>query len=302
MTQPIIHTQGLTFGFDKGHRIVDNVSLQVNKGSIYCFLGPNGAGKTTTLRLLLGLLSSNQDIQLFGKDLTTHRLEILSRTGTLIEQPSLYGHLTGYMNLEIHRLAYGVAKSRIEAVLEICGISYAARQKVGSYSMGMRQRLGICIALLHDPELLILDEPTNGLDPEGMIEVRNLIISLNRDFKKTLLISSHLLSEMERIATDVGIIRSGRLLYQGPKSELYSVVEPTGLFRIESPRTDDARALLCSDYDAQKVDDSVLMISNINRDSAPRIIELLVQNKIPLLGAGFESQNLESIYLKLISK
>ena len=202
--------------------MLHNVNLAVPAASIYGFLGPNGAGKSTTLRALLGLLPTPAGtVRLFGQDLAQSREAVLSRVGALIEMPSLYDHLNGHENLEVTRRLRRLPTSRTAAVLELVGLSAAdARRPVNQYSLGMRQRLGIALALLPDPELLILDEPTNGLDPSGIIDMRELLLRLQREYGKTILISSHLLSEIERMATHVGVIRSGRLLFQGSLAEL----------------------------------------------------------------------------------
>jgi ABC-type multidrug transport system ATPase subunit len=210
----VINTNGLTFNFGS-QTVVKELSLQVPEGSIYGFLGPNGAGKTTTIKLLLNLLQTQEGgIEIFGFDFKTHRTEILSQVGSLIEQPAIYAHLTGRENL-INR-----------AIL--LHLTQAANKKAGNYSLGMKQRLGIALALLSDPKLLILDEPTNGLDPNGIIEIRELLKKLVSEHKKTVFISSHLLGEIERMATHVGIINNGQLLFQGEK--------PTyGSYRIKQP-------------------------------------------------------------------
>ncbi len=181
MNTAIIKTTSLNFSFAKGQKTLHDVNLEVPKGSIYGFLGPNGAGKTTTLRLLLGLLNNQEgSIEIFDKDFIKNRIEVLKHIGSLIEQPSLYGHLTATENLEIYRRIYGVQKSRAPQVLKMVGLEGTANKKAKQFSLGMKQRLSIAVALLHQPELLILDEPTNGLDPNGIIETRELIKKLNR--------------------------------------------------------------------------------------------------------------------------
>jgi len=216
----IVHIEGLTHRF--GHQTaLDNISLAIPKGSIYGFLGANGAGKTTTLRLLLGLIKKQKGkITLFENDLMVNRISMLKKIGSLIEQPSLYSHLSGKENLHVFGLAYPYSRKRIDEVIKTVGLTVAADKKVKAYSLGMKQRLAIAIALLHDPELLILDEPTNGLDPNGIIDVRNLIKKLNSE-GKTIIISSHLLSEVEKVATHVGIIHNGKIVFEGtPQTNL----------------------------------------------------------------------------------
>ena len=199
MSDPIIRTTHLSYHYSKDVKTLDDINLHIERGSIYGFLGPNGSGKTTTLSLLLGLLNNQQGgIEIFGKPLQANRVDILRKTGSLIESPSLYGHLTARENLEVYRPIYGVSKERINEVLEIAGLSETGKKQVKKFSLGMKQRLSIALALLPNPELLVLDEPANGLDPGGIIALRQLIKRLNREFGMTILISSHLLSEVEK--------------------------------------------------------------------------------------------------------
>ncbi|MFN6086771.1 MAG: ABC transporter ATP-binding protein, partial [Fluviicola sp.] len=202
-----IEIRQLNHQFDKQNKILHDLSISVPKGSIYGFLGPNGAGKTTTLRLVLGLLKrQNGSIKVFEKEMSSNRINNLKNIGSLIEMPSLYGHLNARENLEIYRKLYNLSKERVQEVLEIVDLAKTGKKKVKGFSLGMKQRLSIAIALLHSPELLILDEPTNGLDPNGIIEMRNLLKKLNEENGTTILISSHLLPEIEKIASHVGII------------------------------------------------------------------------------------------------
>ena len=204
-----------------GQDVLRGVSMQVPAGSIYGFLGPNGAGKTTTLRLILGLLRRQRgEIRIFGKRLDADRLDILRRVGSLIESPSVYDHLTAAENLRLLQLMHRCPRARIGEVLERVGLAGTGRKRAKQFSLGMRQRLAIAAALLHRPSLLILDEPTNGLDPLGIIEIRKLLIDLNRHHGCTIVVSSHLLPEIEKIATHVGILGQGRLLFQGAVGEL----------------------------------------------------------------------------------
>lgn len=203
--------------------VINDLNLHVPQGSIFGLLGPNGSGKTTTIRLLLGLLRpASGMVHMLGLPFAAHRLEILTRIGSLVELPTLYLHLTGYENLEITRLLRNLPKTNIASSLQAVGLESSANKKVGTYSLGMRQRLGIALALVGNPELLILDEPTNGLDPAGILDMRNLILALNREHGKTILISSHFLSEIEKIATDLAILNDGRMLYQGTLEQLRS--------------------------------------------------------------------------------
>ncbi|UFH57631.1 ABC transporter ATP-binding protein [Spirosoma sp. KNUC1025] len=216
-----IQTQQLSYCHGQ-QLIVDNLNLQVPVGSIFGFLGPNGSGKTTTIRLLLGLIRlTNPGIQLFGQDIRDERLSILRKVGALIEAPVLYPHLTGYENLQIGQLARQVGRNQIDCVLDMVDLTQDATKQVERYSLGMRQRLGIALALLGNPDLLILDEPTNGLDPSGIRDIRRLLVDLSQVHGKTVFISSHLLSEMEKLVTHVGILNRGHLLFQGPLTQLH---------------------------------------------------------------------------------
>ena len=180
--------------FSKGEKVLNNINFSVKTGSIYGFLGPNGAGKTTTLRLILGLLKKQEgEINVFGKAFEQNRTAILRGIGSLIESPSLYGQLTAAENLSVWQKVYQCSKNRIQEVLNLVGLRDTGAKKASQFSLGMKQRLAIAIALLHNPSLLILDEPTNGLDPNGIIEMRELLKKLNKEQEITILISSHLL-------------------------------------------------------------------------------------------------------------
>lgn len=217
-----ITTSGLTRRFGSV-LAVDHLDLQVPAGSIYGFLGPNGAGKTSTIRMLLGLIRPDAgEVLLFGESLRRQRMAILRRVGAMVEQPSLYPNLTGRENLEVTRRLTGGDSKRIGNVLATAQLQDAADRLVAGYSTGMRQRLGLALALLNEPELLILDEPTNGLDPSGMQEMRELMSQLSRQNGITILLSSHLLAEVEQVATHIGIIQKGRLLIQGRLDDLHA--------------------------------------------------------------------------------
>lgn len=228
MAFDIIQTIDLSHSY--GRRLVlDRVSLAVPPRCIFGFLGPNGSGKTTTIRLLLGLIRAPaQTVKLFGQDIGTHRLPILARIGALIESPTLYPHLSGRDNLQISRIARGLAPASVEMALSAVDLQADAARSVRTYSLGMRQRLGIALALLGDPELLILDEPTNGLDPEGAYQVRMLLTKLCNVHGKTIFVSSHLLNEMEKMITHVAILDKGRLLFQGQIGTLKETIAPIG--------------------------------------------------------------------------
>lgn len=216
-----IETHSLSHRYKAQEIVVDDLRLKVPSGSIYGFLGPNGAGKTTTLKLILGLIQAQHgEIFLFGKKLSEHRVECLRRIGSLIESPSIYGHLTAQENLRVWKPLYGCTESRIGEVLSQVGLAHTNNKKANQFSLGMKQRLAIAASLLNSPDLLILDEPTNGLDPQGIIEMRALLRRLNEDHGVTIIVSSHLLSEVEKLVTHLGIIHQGKLRFQGTWSEL----------------------------------------------------------------------------------
>ena len=202
---------------------VNDLSFSVNETDVYGFLGQNGAGKSTTIRMLLTLIEpSGGKIEMFGMNLLTHRKEILQQVGAVIERPDLYKYLSGMENLQLFAKMSGLRLSyqQLMAQLEMVGLSERASSKVRTYSQGMKQRLGIAVALVHDPKLVILDEPTNGLDPQGIADMRNLILHLSRHLKKTVVVSSHLLSEIEQIANRMLIIDKGRKVAEGSVREL----------------------------------------------------------------------------------
>lgn len=218
----IIRTQNLSKRYGES-LIVKSINLSVMEKTIYGFCGPNGAGKSTTLKMLLGLVRPTEgEISLFGREMTAkNRIEILRETGSLIESPSYYAHLTGRENLEILQGLLRVPKENVDKVLKIVRLDGQGKKKVSNYSLGMKQRLGLAGALLNFPKLLILDEPTNGLDPAGIQEMRELIRSLPEKYGMTVIISSHLLSEIDQIVDDIGIIANGKLKYQGSLERLH---------------------------------------------------------------------------------
>jgi ABC-2 type transport system ATP-binding protein len=297
----LIKTSNLNFSFSSGIKTLDNVSLDVPQGSIFGFLGPNGAGKTTTLRLLLGLLRNQQGtIEIFNKQFTSHRIEILNRLGSLIEQPSLYGHLTAKENLEIYRRIYKCSKTRVEEVLKLVGLENTGKKKAKQFSLGMKQRLSIAVALLHQPELLILDEPTNGLDPNGIIEVRELLKKLNKEFGTTVLVSSHILNEVERMATHVGIIHKGKMLFQGTLPELQQMKTKQVALEIETNDNSRAVQLLEADFSVQLKENKIFIPFKNNGESA-KINRLLVQNNIDVFALHPQQSDLEQLFLDITS-
>ncbi len=297
----LIKTNNLNFSFSSGIKTLDNVNLDVPQGSIFGFLGPNGAGKTTTLRLLLGLLRNQQGtIEIFNQQFISHRIEILYRLGSLIEQPSLYGHLTAKENLEIYRRIYKCSKTRVEEVLKLVGLENTGKKKAKQFSLGMKQRLSIAVALLHQPELLILDEPTNGLDPNGIIEVRELLKKLNNEFGTTVLVSSHILNEVERMATHVGIIHKGKMLFQGTLPELQQMKTKQVELEIETNDNKRAAQILEAEFLVQQKENRILIPFKNNGESA-RVNRMLVQNNLDVYALHPQQSDLEQLFLDITS-
>lgn len=239
---PIIEIRNLSKRYGSIHAVSD-LNLEVFHGDVFGFLGPNGAGKSSTIRMLFSLVKPTRgSIFLFGKDLATHRGELVSRIGCIIEKPDFYLYLSAARNLDLFSRLSGFRASRtdIYRVLELVGLKGREQSPVKTYSHGMKQRLGIAQTLIHDPELIILDEPTTGLDPQGIIDVRNLILHLQRDLKKTIFLSSHILSEIEQIASRMAILNRGRTVAQGNVSELLSTQDLLVTIEAENMAVADA--------------------------------------------------------------
>jgi len=301
MSRFAIQTVGLNHHFG-AQTVVKDLSLQVPKGSIYGFLGPNGAGKTTTIKILLNLLQSPFDtVFIFGKELNSNRTDCLRKMGSLVEQPAIYAHLTGRENLINRCILLGINKSKVAEMLALVGLTDAANKKAGKYSLGMKQRLGIALALIADPELLLLDEPTNGLDPNGIIEVRNLMIELATKHGKTILVSSHLLAEIERTATHVGIINKGELLFQGTINELHDLSKPS--IKIEVDDQAIATNILSTNR-AEIISEQkgIINIVYTGKTDMGNFNSLLVKNGVTVYSIATEKKDLEHLFLDITSK
>lgn len=303
MTKHCVETVELTHRFAGDETALNRVNLQVVEGSIYGFLGPNGAGKTTTLKLVLGLLKKQHgDIRIFGKPFGKNRVETLRRIGSMIESPSLYGHLTAVENLKVLQRVYRCPGRRIQEVLELVGLAHTGRKKAGQFSLGMKQRLSIAVALLHDPALLILDEPTNGLDPNGILEIRELLQKLNRTRGITILISSHLLNEIEKLVTHVGIIRGGRLLFQGAFADLIARQQQSSFIAFET--SDNLRALeiIARMGVAARVESGRVALPITGRETVAEINRRLVRDGVEVYQIGTIKNDLEAIFFDLIGE
>ena len=297
MPDKIIETRNLSYHFGVS-KVLDQVSLQVEVGSIYGFIGPNGAGKTTCIKILLNLLQTdNNQVFLFGKEFKNNRTNILSRIGSLIEQPALYHHLTGRENLKNRAQLLEIPSGRINEILKLVDLSEHAEKKAGKYSLGMKQRLGIGLALLADPELLILDEPTNGLDPNGIIEIRNLLRKLVYEMGKTVFISSHMLSEVEKMVSHLGIINQGKLVFQGSLEELHQISKKQ--ICIQSSMPIEAKELLLNmGYSAELVYDT-LYLPFQSKEQVAKINQILVSNNHSVYSLSQSQDDLENLFLTI---
>jgi len=289
---PLLEVSGLTKTYG-AFRAVDGLSFSVFPGDVFGFLGQNGAGKSTTIRMLLTLIRPDAgEIRMFGMDLRRQRREVLSRVGAVIEKPDLYGYLTGQENLSLfaRMSGKGITKTRIQEILELVGLQKRAGDRVKTYSQGMKQRLGIACALVHDPDLIILDEPTNGLDPQGIADIRNLVLSLSREQGKTFLISSHLLAEVELMANRMIIIDRGKKIVEGNVREL---VDPQDReLHLESE--DDGFAVACI---AQTRWAQLLM-----RDRLPQVVLRMSNAEIPALVDALVAQGVRIQALRPVNR
>jgi ABC-type multidrug transport system ATPase subunit len=300
MDTNILQTESLSRSFGN-LTAVDQVNLSVPSSSIYGFLGPNGAGKTTTIRMLLGLVRpSGGQVTWFGQALKDDPMRLLQRVGSLIEMPSYYSHLTGRENLEVIRRLSDGKKTDITRVLQLVGLEEDANRVVRQYSLGMCQRLGLAIALLNHPDVLVLDEPINSLDPAGIHEMRELFQHL-REEGVTLFISSHLLSEIEQIATVIGIIRQGKLIFQGTPKELRAQY-PRRL-SIGIDRLPDALIWLKQQgHEVLQTSDRHIDIPIHNKEESAKLNGRLVEAGFMIYETRYESLSLEDIFLQVTSR
>ena len=296
---PVIQVDALSKQF-KSIKAVDNLSFNVNRGEVYGFLGQNGAGKSTTIRMLLTLIQpTNGSIRIFGDELLDHRNKILKQIGAIIEKPDLYKYLTALENLQLFARLSKVHRTNQQLMrqLEVVGIAERATSKVKTFSQGMKQRLGIACALIHDPELIILDEPTNGLDPQGIADIRNLILHLSKNENKTVVISSHLLGEIELMADSMLIIDKGRKIAEGKVNEL---LNPADII-VELQTTDITSAVKklqnSSWQKGLKIADEKILLS-IHQHDIPTFAKTLIALDIDIIALQ-PKHSLEDYFLSL---
>lgn len=299
--ESVLKTCNLTKQYKK-NTAVDNLNMNILKGDIYGLLGENGAGKTTIMRMILGLIKpTNGSVELFGEKLTEDKKHILARVGSIIEFPGFYGNLTAVENLNIHRKLMGIPdESCIKEVLEIVGLTEAANKRAKDFSLGMKQRLGIARALLHNPEFLVLDEPTNGLDPMGIKEIRNLILDLSKKRHITVLISSHILSEVQQLATRLGIMHKGKLLEEADSETLKKKNRHYIDLKVANDRETVVileQKLGIKDYLISKAGE-IKIYERLNETS--NINKTLIQNGIEVKEISLMRDSLESYFLNLV--
>lgn len=294
----VITTNSLCKNYAKVSSVA-NLDLKIPQNSIYGFLGPNGAGKSTTLKMLIGLVKpTSGSICILGNEMNyKNRIPVLSKIGALIESPSYYAHLTGKENLEIFAALKKVDKSEISRVLDVVRLEKQADKKTGQYSLGMKQRLGIAFALLGNPEILILDEPTNGLDPAGIQEIRELIKSLPQKYDMTVLLSSHLLSEIDQMATHVGILNTGKLLFEDSLEKLHLKCQSKIYLRTLNNKL--AFKLLTSKNIPCTLSEDKILLPNVEDIMLANYTSMLYQNKIPIVRIEEKSKSLEDFFLDL---
>jgi len=277
MSEYIIQTESLNFQYSKHKKVLEDISIKVPKGSIYGFLGPNGAGKSTTMRLLTGIIPEQGNaIRIFGEPLQSQLPQVFTKIGSLVESPALYLHLSGIDNLRYIAKLRNIPESKIHETLELVDLSRDGKRKARQYSLGMKQRLAIAMALLSEPELLLLDEPVNGLDPNGIIDIRKLLVRLNKEKGVTIFVSSHLLSEIEKMCTHVAIINRGKLRFEGTMSELS---QKTGACKIQLTIENAEKWIseLSSNYEKTSLlAENQITLQLSNKDEIPEFIKKLI--------------------------
>lgn len=298
-----VETRQLSHSFSSHPDVLKDINLQVPSGSIYGFLGPNGAGKTTSLRLLLGLIKKQQgELLLFDKPFQKQRETVLKKIGSMIESPSLYGHLTAVENLQVMQKLYQCPKTRIAEVLNIVGLSATGSKKASQFSLGMKQRLSLAVALLHQPTLLILDEPTNGLDPNGIIEIRDLLKKLNEEEGISIIISSHLLSEIEKLVTHVGIISKGKMVFQGTLENLVSKQQHDSKLIVETSDIVSSVEILSKLQLTATIENGKIILPIPSKEMIANLNRQLINAGVDVCEMSPVKKDLETIFMELINQ
>lgn len=299
MTQPILLIKNLSKSFGN-QKVLDNLDMEVTPGEIYGFLGVNGAGKSTVMKIILGLLPKDKgEIVALGHSLPKARSQVLPEIGSLIEEPAFYPNLTGFENLQLIQELANLPKENIKIVMEATDIYYAKDKLVRNYSLGMKQRLGIAMALIKFPKFLILDEPTNGLDPDGIHQMRQLIRSLPQKFDMTVLISSHILSEIENLADTVGIIKDGHLIYEGDINQLLNQERKYQLMVHNHEEAEHIIKKYDNNIVVTETDDDFLLLTLPEYTHVPDLITQLVSSELQIHEFYRVKKTLESVFLDL---
>jgi ABC-type multidrug transport system ATPase subunit len=299
---PLIHTHDLNFAFGT-YRVLNKINLSVPEGSIFGFLGPNGAGKTTTIKILLGLLQTTRGkVFLFDQDISHNALHILAKTGTMVETPTVYPHLSGKENVDIVRILRNLPRERTQEVLKRVGLWDDAKRPAGQYSTGMKQRLSLAVALLGNPELLILDEPMNGLDPSGIIEIREFLRKINGHSGTTILLSSHILGEIEKLSTHIGIIDKGYLKFQGTMGALHELLQESRIISIRTNDCTKAFGILKDLYRIPETNDGCIQVMVRDDAEIAAVVKILVGNGIDVYRVSDHQSGLEELFIHVLRK
>lgn len=291
MPIPVLECKALNKSLGKKH-ILKDVNLVLNEGDILGFIGPNGAGKTTTIKLILGLQTIDSgNVSINGYDIKKDFVKAIKNVGAIVENPDMYTYLSGYDNLKMSQRLYNIKEDRVKEVIKLVGLEKRIHDKVSKYSLGMRQRLGIANAILNNPKLLILDEPTNGLDPEGIKEIRTLLLKLAKTEKMAILVSSHILSELDSFCNKIAIIQNGKIIETNDISKIKEINnEEVYLFEVSSTNKLPIEKIII-------ISDTEFKIKT-SKENIPDIINTLVKNNIKIYKVHEEQMSLEEVFLK----
>ncbi|MFO1443043.1 ABC transporter ATP-binding protein [Bacillus sp. Bva_UNVM-123] len=299
--KPLMEIQNVTKVI-KGRTIIDSLSFNVNQGEVFGFLGPNGAGKTTTIRMIVGLIGmTSGDIKIMGHSIKTDFEQAISHIGAIVENPEMYKFMSGYQNLQhFSRMSNGISKKKIDETVELVGLTDRIHDKVKTYSLGMRQRLGLAQCLLHDPKILILDEPTNGLDPAGIREIRDHLKMLTREKNMAVIVSSHMLSEMEMMCDRIGIIQSGKLVDVQQIHDFVNGEENIYEFEVAEPmKAFNLLKEIQPSIEIQQTNNGIAL--QLKKESIPSMIKQLVHHDIQIYGIKEVTKTLEDRFLEVTS-